>query len=130
MGGVVAMARNEAKADSIGAVVQAESIGTVILPGSGRPLPRQLPLAPSVFVGRATELAALDEVAGLVTVGGVGGVGKTSLVLWWAHEHIDRFPDGQLHVDLHGFDPGCAQVMPQAVVRSFLDALGVEPPRM
>ncbi|MFD4675490.1 BTAD domain-containing putative transcriptional regulator [Lentzea sp. NPDC058450] len=67
------------------------------------PAPARLPAAPS-FVGRERELAALDAaVAGghlLVALTGTAGVGKSALALHWAHRVADRFPGGQLHVDL------------------------------
>jgi DNA-binding SARP family transcriptional activator/tetratricopeptide (TPR) repeat protein len=96
------------------------------------PVPRQLPAPPRLFTGRATELgqltAMLDEPGGTMAisaVGGAGGVGKTSLALHWAHRNLDRFPDGQLHVNLRGFDPAGAPVTPQAAIRGFLDAFGI-----
>ncbi|HEX9335618.1 MAG TPA: BTAD domain-containing putative transcriptional regulator [Pseudonocardiaceae bacterium] len=94
--------------------------------------PRQLPAAPRSFTGRADELAALtkavDEPAATVAVsavGGIAGIGKTSLVLRWAHEHIDRFPDGQMFVNLRGFDPAGPPMSPATALRGFLVGLGV-----
>ncbi|MDX3663079.1 tetratricopeptide repeat protein [Streptomyces sp. ID05-26A] len=99
-----------------------------------RPLttPRQLPMAPRRHVARERELgdlaAALEEGRPpLVVVEGAGGLGKTTLVLHWAHIHADRFPDGQLFADLRGFDPQTDPARPAAVLRGFLTALGVEP---
>ena len=64
----------------------------------------------------------------LSVIGGIGGIGKTALVLHWAHSNLARFPDGQLFVNLRGFDPTEGEPTPPSVaVRGFLDALGVEP---
>jgi DNA-binding SARP family transcriptional activator/tetratricopeptide (TPR) repeat protein len=93
-------------------------------------VPRQLPAPPGFFSGRAGELDRLTELgeSGVISaIGGTGGIGKTWLALQWAHRHLDRFPDGQLWVDLHGFDPAGEPVPAATAVRGFLDALGVAP---
>ena len=104
--------------------------------GARSPVPRQLPAPPRSFTGRAQELAALDallaedeqSIAVVVsTVSGTAGVGKTALAVHWAHRVADRFPDGQLYVNLRGFDPGGTAMAPADAIRSFLDALGVPP---
>ncbi|WP_310376388.1 AfsR/SARP family transcriptional regulator [Catenuloplanes atrovinosus] len=90
--------------------------------------PAQLPAPPAAFTGRTAELARLDAVAGprpLVLVGGLGGVGKTSLALHWAHRAATRYPDGQLYVDLRGFAPSGAPLEPAEALHGFLEALGV-----
>ncbi|MFL6072427.1 MAG: BTAD domain-containing putative transcriptional regulator [Mycobacteriales bacterium] len=99
--------------------------------------PRQLPTPPAHFIGRSRELALLDEALGrpaaaggpaaVVVVDGVGGIGKTWLALRWAHRNLDLFPDGQLYLDLHGFDPSCAPLAPATAVRTALAALGIRP---
>jgi DNA-binding SARP family transcriptional activator/tetratricopeptide (TPR) repeat protein len=99
------------------------------------PIPRQLPAPPPLFVGRVAELAALDTAVDahsapggtvvISAIGGAGGIGKTVLALHWAHHAIDRFPDGQLYVNLRGFDPSGAPTPPSTAVRGFLQALGV-----
>ena len=107
-------------------------------------VPRQLPACTAQFVGRSAELAALTSlldraVAGLAggggavvisAVGGMAGIGKTTLALHWAHQVADRFPGGQLYVNLRGFDPADAPVAPGEAVRGFLDGLGVDPARI
>lgn len=113
--------------------------GDVYVHPSEQPMvvPQQLPPAPRLFTGRADELEALTAALGDATqrgvpvvisaIGGAGGIGKTWLALHWAHCHAHRFPDGQLFVNLRGFDPS-GQPMTQAeAVRGLLDALGVAP---
>ncbi|WP_051766513.1 ATP-binding protein [Saccharothrix syringae] len=116
-------------------------------PSSPAPaVPRQLPAAPGMFAGRTAELAVLDRAladapggrdraaAGAAVVisaiGGAGGIGKTWLAVAWAHRRLERFPDGQLFVDLRGFSPTDNPVDPAVAVRGFLDALGVVPDRV
>jgi DNA-binding SARP family transcriptional activator len=72
------------------------------------PVPRQLPAAPGLLAGRDEELAALRAAVGdlrgtgVVTVEGAAGTGKTALSVYFGHECAGAFPDGQLHLDLHG----------------------------
>jgi hypothetical protein len=96
--------------------------------------PRQLPAGTRVFVNRVEDLARLDlfldgraddeRSVTLCVLAGTAGVGKTSLAVHWAHRVIDRFPDGQLYVNLHGYDPG-PQVSPHQALERFLLALQV-----
>lgn len=95
-----------------------------------RPVPHQLPLAGAGFVDRRSEREALDRLlednptgAGVVLVTGTAGVGKTSLVLHWSQAVRDRFPDGQLYADLHGYDRQ-APVTYERVLEGFLRVLG------
>ncbi|MGQ5261471.1 BTAD domain-containing putative transcriptional regulator [Micromonospora sp. ZYX-F-536] len=108
------------------------------LPGTApEPLiqrPEQLPRAVPEFVGRGAELASLDallERGGqgpttvvISAVSGMAGVGKTALALHWAHRVAERFPDGQLYVNLRGYDEAGA-VSPPDALSGFLEALGV-----
>ena len=58
------------------------------------------------------------------------GIGKTALAVQWAHQVADRFPDGQLYVNLRGFDPAGPPVTPAEAVRGFLDAFEVPAARI
>jgi len=98
-------------------------------------LPRQLPGVAAHFTGRAAELAALtgllDGPPGAPTravvisaIGGTAGVGKTALAVQWAHLIAGRFPDGQLYVNLRGYDTG-EPVATADALAGFLRALGV-----
>jgi hypothetical protein len=99
-------------------------------------VPRQLPARHRQFVGRHAELdrlAALLDAAPpangtvvITAIAGTAGIGKTALAMHWAHHIADRFPDGQLHVNLRGFDPR-APVEPGQALHGFLEALGVVP---
>jgi tetratricopeptide (TPR) repeat protein/transcriptional regulator with XRE-family HTH domain len=103
------------------------------------PVPRELPADVDAFTGRADELAELDRLlpagqghrAGreptavvISAVSGTAGVGKTALAVRWAHQAQDRFPDGQLYVNLRGYDPGQPMTAAWALA-GFLRALGV-----
>ncbi|GLY49659.1 NB-ARC domain-containing protein [Lentzea sp. NBRC 102530] len=110
-----------------GAVVRASWHGLPSLPSA---VPRQLPAVVSTFSGRHDELAALDAaldsgVAVISAVNGTAGVGKTALALRWAHRVAERFPDGQLYVNMRGFEPDREPMSAGEAVRGFLDALGV-----
>lgn len=99
---------------------------------------RQLPAGVQYFIGRAAELAALrtmldrlgqQELRSVViaAISGTAGVGKTALAVTWAHQVTDRFPDGQLYVNLHGYDSE-RPVAPGDALAGFLRALGVAGP--
>jgi DNA-binding SARP family transcriptional activator/tetratricopeptide (TPR) repeat protein len=103
--------------------------------GPGPVVPRELPGPVAQFVGRAAELADLTATLErasaqrpptlvISAIAGMAGVGKTALALQWAHQVADRFPDGQLHVNLRGYDP--ARPLPTAdALAGFLRSLGV-----
>ncbi|MFI9175926.1 AfsR/SARP family transcriptional regulator [Streptomyces lincolnensis] len=98
-------------------------------------VPAQLPFGVADFTGRREELARLESVLAaaadqstavvISAVSGTAGVGKTALAVHWAHRVRKLFPDGQLHVNLRGFDPAGSTMDPAAAVRGFLDAFGV-----
>lgn len=124
-----------------GDVVQAQTVsGGVHFHGrtsSERSVPRQLPGDVRGFVNRTNELDRLDttllaaeqDAATLIVLVGTAGVGKTALALRWAHRARARFPDGQLYVNMRGYDPG-APVTPDQALDRFLRALDVTPERM
>jgi DNA-binding SARP family transcriptional activator/tetratricopeptide (TPR) repeat protein len=107
-------------------------------PAAARPgpvVPRELPGPVPQFVGRAAELADLTGMLErasaqrprtlvISAIAGMAGVGKTALALQWAHQVADRFPDGQLHVNLRGYDPGQPMSAADALA-GFLRSLGV-----
>ncbi|WP_326558204.1 AfsR/SARP family transcriptional regulator [Micromonospora sp. NBC_01796] len=105
--------------------------------GVGRgSVPAQLPPAVRAFAGRTAELGRLDRLLGgfdatgpptpvIAAVSGTPGVGKTTLAVHWAHRVAGHFEDGQLYVNLRGFDAGGSVMDPAEAVRGFLDALGV-----
>ncbi|SNS45145.1 NB-ARC domain-containing protein [Streptosporangium subroseum] len=118
---------------------QADEAALVAAAGSERvvqqPGPAQLPPDLPVFAGRHRELAEalrlLDErteggaTVAISAIGGMAGVGKTTLAVHWAHQVAGRFPDGQLYVNLHGFDQGGSVLDPSVALSGFLEALGV-----
>jgi DNA-binding SARP family transcriptional activator/tetratricopeptide (TPR) repeat protein len=106
----------------------------VAFPATPRmPVPRQLPSPPQMFTGRTRELGELtgthvaDGPAAVSAISGAGGIGKTWLALRWAHENLDKFPDGQLYVNLRGFDPSGPPMPSGVAIRGFLDAFHVNP---
>ena len=145
-----------AVASSTATVVQAgrDAMVTVeqhVHPRSAPVVPRQLPATPGSFTGRVGELAELDRALRPLTVssapgtgaapmggatlvisaiGGAGGIGKTWLALTWANRHLDRFPDGQLFVDLRGFSPTGLPKSAADALQGFLEALGVDSDRI
>lgn len=120
----------------LGPVVQAGAIGGSVciqdVPNQAL-IPRQLPPAPHSFTGRRHELALLTSMLASVENGtapvavivGTGGIGKTWLATHWAHQCLDRFPDGQLFIDLRGLTT--EKMTTECALRCLLDALGVAP---
>jgi DNA-binding SARP family transcriptional activator/tetratricopeptide (TPR) repeat protein len=101
--------------------------------------PAQLPADTAAFAGRRPEAARVADLLAarpldaqampIVMIDGMPGSGKTALAVHCAHALAGHFPDGQLYVNLRGFDPGGA-VSPTEALRGFLDALGMPPQRV
>lgn len=101
-----------------------------------RVVPRQLPPNIAHFTGRDDDIAYLDgllaagpdprRTAVISAIDGTAGVGKTALAIHWAYRVRDRFPDGHLYVNLHGYDFYAPVAVPD-VMENFLRALGVPP---
>ncbi len=98
-------------------------------------VPRQLPGPVAGFTGRDNEMAALTSLLGtepgvhapalvISAIAGMAGVGKTALAVHWAHQVADRFGDGQLYVNLRGYDPH-EPVTAADALAGFLRTLGV-----
>ncbi|MEU4242445.1 BTAD domain-containing putative transcriptional regulator [Actinoplanes sp. NPDC026619] len=99
-----------------------------------RDVPAQLPADVRAFTGRDAELAALDRSLAppegddppltVVLLAGTAGVGKSALAARWAHRVRESFPDGQLYVNLRGYDSEQPVAVGEALA-GFLSALGV-----
>jgi DNA-binding SARP family transcriptional activator/tetratricopeptide (TPR) repeat protein len=83
------------------------------------------------FTGRTDLLDRLNsaiatangqEPSGIMMLAGAPGVGKTSLVVHWAHQVAARFSGGVFYADLNGFSGGLP-MEPADVVTEFLAAL-------
>lgn len=87
-----------------------------------RPRPAELPASAGHFTGRRAELAALDRSAAgpgprVHVIAGVAGIGKTALAVQWGHRATTRFPDGQIFLDLRGYDPDTALTAADALAQ-------------
>lgn len=115
--------------------------GPAAQPSSGgdsrlRTAPAQLPPEVAGFTGRDRELDLLDTLRArtsgdrdatvVAVVFGMAGVGKTALAVRWGRRSRDRFPDGQLHVNLRGHSP-CPPLPPLDALALILEGLGVPP---
>jgi DNA-binding SARP family transcriptional activator len=102
-------------------------------------VPAQLPADVRAFTGRTGELAALDRLLAppeggeppmtVALLSGTAGVGKSALAVRWAHRVREAFPDGQLYVNLRGYDAEQPVAVADALA-GFLTALGVRGPEI
>ncbi|MGI5457074.1 AfsR/SARP family transcriptional regulator [Streptomyces sp. CA-249302] len=114
--------------------------GTGAPPWPSHDIPAQLPMSVGDFTGRVEELARLHDLLAEVerqptavvisALSGTAGVGKTALAVHWARQVRAEFPDGQVYVNLRGFDPGRAAMGAGEAIRGFLDAFGVPADRV
>jgi DNA-binding SARP family transcriptional activator/tetratricopeptide (TPR) repeat protein len=115
--------------------------GPVALPSGNRgqpsapTIPRQLPADIAGFTGRQSELGRLEQALAataqpgpivISAIDGAGGIGKSALAIHAAHRVTDRFPDGQLYVNLQGATAGLEPLRSLEVLGRFLRALGVD----
>lgn len=98
-------------------------------PRRGGLRPAQLPPSVGHFTGRDRELSALTRAVEtehdepqVLLVSGAGGIGKTALIVRWAHLIAAHFTDGQIFLDLHG-----DQMVPGDALAAVLAALGTAP---
>ena len=121
---------------------QEPATATATGPGGAAPgrSPRRanfLPYDTPDFAGRAVELDQLARpqpgAGGVVTISaidGMAGIGKTALAIHAGHRLADRFPDGQLFIDLQAHTPGQAPLDPGAALEILLRQLGVPAERI
>lgn len=100
------------------------------------PRPAQLPPPPAHFTGRTPALddlrSALEPgpTPAVAVISGMAGVGKSALALQVAHTLRERFPDGQLYINLHGATPGMTPLTSTQALAALLRDLGTEPRRI
>ncbi|MBL7255936.1 AfsR/SARP family transcriptional regulator [Paractinoplanes lichenicola] len=89
--------------------------------------PAQLPLPVAGFTPRDDLVAALEPGRGaaVVTLSGMAGAGKTTLAVHWAHRLTAEYPDGQLYLNLRGFDPDGRLVGPSEALNTLLESVGI-----
>ncbi|MET9830138.1 BTAD domain-containing putative transcriptional regulator [Streptomyces sp. NPDC006385] len=101
------------------------------------PRPAQLPPPPAHFTARTAVLNNLRRTLApprtqrpsvtVAVISGMAGVGKSALALYAAHALANRFPDGQLYVNLHGATPGMPPLTPGQALTALLRDLGADP---
>ena len=111
---------------------------SAVAPGGPARVPAQLPHGLAGFVGREAEIEQLNALLPnresqpattvvITAIAGMAGVGKTALAVHWGHQCREYFPNGQLYVNLRGFDPAGTPMRPSEAITHLLAALGVLP---
>jgi hypothetical protein len=99
-------------------------------PPNSRTTPRVSPAAPANSTDSTRYLCprgaqGTANTVVISAIGGAAGIGKTALAVHWAHQVRDRFPDGQLYVNLHGFDHDRQPLEPGEALELLLRSLGL-----
>jgi DNA-binding SARP family transcriptional activator len=99
--------------------------------------PAQLPPELPLFVGRTTTMATVRRLLGnpnrvmhaprILAFDGMPGIGKTALAVRVAHQLAADYPDGQLYLNLHGFNANSRAVTVEEALRDLIGGLGVGP---
>lgn len=126
-------------ADPTLTVAPGDTRGPQVAPPTALTVPAQLPADVRAFTGRTRELATLDRSLAppdgdeppltVMLLSGTAGVGKSALAVRWAHRVRDAFPDGQLYVNLRGYDAEQPVAVGDALA-GFLTGLGVHGPEI
>jgi DNA-binding SARP family transcriptional activator len=96
--------------------------------------PAQLPADLPVFTGREPELSQVSKMLGpdsesplvaICAIDGMAGIGKTTFAIHWAHHVAKHFEDGQLYLNLHGFDSSGSAMIPADALGALLYSLGL-----
>jgi hypothetical protein len=105
-------------------------------PGAPSPLvpPAQLPADLPTFAGREPELSQVSQtlspgseslLVAICGIDGMPGIGKTAFAVHWAHHVAKHFEDGQLYLNLHGFDSSASAMPPADALGTLLCSLGL-----
>jgi transcriptional regulator with XRE-family HTH domain len=134
--GLAGLQRAEFEAAARGRAPAAGSpaAGEGLLGGFAAAATRTLPRDIASFTCRVGELerlmagladAAPGGVVGICAIGGMAGIGKTTLAVHVAHQLAEQFPDGQIFLPLHAHTPGQRPVDPADALASLLLTAGI-----